>query len=216
MEKAKLVLTGEGAPTTIPVLFNPEQYNISRSVNYAQVFVPGLDNPILQFISGKQTTLNLTLFFDTQNDYIPSGTQQDVRKLTVPIMRALQIDGKIHSPPTAAFNWGSFSFKGVITDAKQSFTMFLPNGKPVRSKMDITFVYAGDPSDKKSSPFESPDRTKVRVLEQDGALWRLAYTEYGDASLWRFIADANKIYNPLRCKAGQMLKIPPLPDGGTI
>ena len=213
MEKAKLILIGEGSQKTeFKVLFNPEQYNISRSVNYAQISVPGLDNPILQYISGKQTTLNLTLHFDTINPYVPTNTEEDVELLTKPIMDSLKIDGGLHSPPSAKFEWGSFNFVGVITDAKQSFTMFLPSGKPIRSKMDITFVYAGSIENKKESPRESPDRTKIRPLEQDGALWRLAHTEYGDASLWRHIAKANNISNPLRCQAGQMLEIPPLPD----
>jgi len=212
VEKAKLIIKGESSDTAIPVLFNPEQYNISRSVNYASITAPGLDNPIVQFISGKQTSLNLTLHFDTMNDFIPQGTGRDVRRLIAPIMKTVQIDGKLHAPPLVVFQWGGFSFTGVITEIKQNFTMFLPDGTPFRCKLDVTFQYAGNISDKRASPFESPDRTKVRVLEQDGALWRLAHAEYGDASLWRHIAEANGIDNPRRCSAGTMLTIAPLTE----
>lgn len=210
MEKAKLIFKGEGKTTTYSVLFNPEQYNLSRSVNYANIAAPGQDNPIIQFISGQQTTLNLTLHFDTQNDYVPKGTEDDVRKVTAPIMNALYIDGKLHSPPIVCFHWGTFSFNGVITNAKQSFTMFLPSGKPIRCKIDFTFQYVYKSTDRKKSPFESPDRTKVRILEQDGALWRLADSEYEDPAQWRQIAETNGIYNPRKCKAGTSLRIPPL------
>lgn len=211
MEKAKLIIKGESSDTVVPVLFNPEQYNISRSVSYSKVQVPGLNSPILQFSSGQQTTLSLSLYFDTQNGYIPLGTEEDVHLLTAPVMKALWIDGQLHAPPKAVFCWGSFSFFGVIVDAKQSYTVFLPSGKPVRSKLDLTFEYAESPdASDKESPFESPDRTKARILEQDGALWRLAHSEYGDAGLWRNIAVANGIHNPRKCPAGTMLKVPPL------
>ncbi|MDR0222456.1 MAG: phage tail protein [Oscillospiraceae bacterium] len=211
LEKAKIILYGEGAPKTVPVLFNPENYDLSRSVNYAKLSVPGLNNPILQFINGQETTLTLTLHFDTLNDFVPKGADEDVRAYTAPILNALRIDGALHAPPTAAFFWGSFSFAGVITNAKQSFTMFLPSGKPVRARMDLTFESVGSIRDeKKQSPFESPDRTKLRYSEQGFDLWRLAWAEYGDAGKWRLIAEANDIHNPLKCPAGTRLKIPPI------
>jgi hypothetical protein len=210
LEKAKLILKGENSTTEISVLFNPEQYKISRTVNYATISVPGLDNPITQFISGKQTSLSLTLFFDTQNDYVPKGTKADVREVIKPILKSVQIDGQLHAPPIAIFRWGSLSFAGVITNIEQTFTLFQASGIPVRCKLDVTFQYVTGNDDKKKSPFESPDRTKVRTLEQSGALWRLAHAEYGDSALWRSIAEANAIDNPLNSKSGQSIIVPPL------
>lgn len=213
MEKAKLVIHSESSSTDIPVLFNPEEYQLSRAVNYAKLTVPGLDNPILQYINGSQTTLTLTLFFDTQNAFIPQDSSQDVRDHTNPIMNALWIDGSLHAPPSVSFCWGSFSFTGVITNAKQSFILFLPDGMPVRARLELTFESLQTvPDDKKQSPFESPDRTKIRFLEQEAALWRLACAEYGDPRHWRRIAEANGIHNPRKCQAGQSIRVPPLQE----
>ena len=140
VEKAVIILYGENnCQKKIPVLFNPSDYNISRNVNYAKLDIPGTDSPIMQFINGGETSLKLTLHFDTQNDYIQNKNSDDVRDYTEPIMSALWIDGKLHAPPEAAFSWGGYFFKGIITDAQQSFTMFLPSGLPVRSKLDLTF-----------------------------------------------------------------------------
>jgi nucleoid-associated protein YgaU len=38
----------------------------------------------------------------------------------------------------------------------------------------------------------------------------IAFREYGDAKLWRIIADANGISDPLKIKAGQRLIVPPV------
>ncbi len=213
MEKAKIILYGEkGSTTIVPVLFNPEEYNVSRSVNYAKLDVPGTDSPIMQFISGGETSLNMTLFFDTQNDYIRK-TSDDVRDYMQPIMNALWIDGKLHAPPEAAFSWGGCFFKGIITDAKQSFTMFLPSGIPVRARLEITFKSSEDALGvRKRSPFESPDRTKARRASKGAQLWRLADAEYGDPKYWRVIADLNKLYNPRKLPEGRLLQLPPLKE----
>lgn len=213
MEKAKIIIYGEnGVQNAIPVLFNPEEYNISRSVNYAKLDIPGTDSPIMQFINGGETSLKLTLHFDTQNDYIRK-TSDDVRVYLQPIMSALWIEGKLHAPPEAAFSWGGCFFKGIITDAQQSFTMFLPSGIPVRARLELTFKSNEDTMGaRKKSPFESPNRTKARRIEKGSQLWRIAYAEYGHAKYWRVIADFNKIYNPRKLSAGKLLQLPPLKE----
>ncbi len=213
MEKAKIILYGEkGSATIVPVLFNPEEYNVSRSVNYAKLDVPGTDSPIMQFINGGETSLSMTLFFDTQNDYIRK-TSDDVREYMQPIMNALWIDGKLHAPPEAAFSWGGCFFKGIITDAKQSFTMFLASGIPVRARLELTFKSSEDALNaRKKSPFESPNRTKARRAAKGVQLWRLADAEYGDPKYWRVIADLNKLYNPRKLPEGRLLQLPPLKE----
>lgn len=213
MEKAMIIIYGENDDqTAFPVLFNPAEYNISRSVNYAKLDIPGTDSPIMQFISGGETSLNLTLHFDTQNDYI-SKTSDDVRTYIQPIMSALWIDGKLHAPPEAAFSWGGCFFKGIITDAKQSFTMFLPSGIPVRARLELTFKSNEDTvGARKKSPFESPNRTKARRAEKGAQLWRIANAEYGHPKYWRVIADFNKIYNPRKLPEGRLLQLPPFKE----
>lgn len=213
MEKAEIIIYGENDDrTAFHVLFNPAEYNISRSVNYAKLDIPGTDSPIMQFISGGETSLNLTLHFDTQNDYI-SKTSDDVRDYIQPIMSALWIDGKLHAPPEAAFSWGGCFFKGIITGAKQSFTMFLPSGIPVRARLELTFKSNEDTEgERKKSPLESPNRTKARRAEKGAQLWRIANAEYGHPKYWRVIADFNKIYNPRKLPEGSFIQLPPFKE----
>lgn len=213
MEKAKIIIYGEnGIQNAIPVLFNPAEYNISRSVNYAKLDIPGTDSPIMQFINGGETSLKLTLHFDTQNDYIRK-TSDDVRIYIQPILSALWIEGKLHAPPEAAFSWGGCFFKGIITDAQQSFTMFLPSGIPVRARLELTFKSNDDTvGARKKSPFESPNHTKARRVEKGAQLWRIADAEYGHPKYWRVIADFNKIYNPRKLSVGKLLQLPPFKE----
>jgi len=207
--KAKLK---DEAGKEIEVQFNPSEYNLSDSTTYVDKSIPGLDGPISQYVTGTATTLSMTLVFDTYEPptmikFSESGT--DVTKLTKKVVELMVIKGNLHRPPIVTFSWGRIQFKGVITDVKQTFTMFLSSGMPVRAKLEVTFKSVFDMKlGKKKSPFESPDRTKYITVQEGEHLWNYAQKEYGQAAMWRVIAKANGIMNPLDLKNGQILKLP--------
>lgn len=218
-EKA-LIISDSGIP--IPVMFNPASYNLDTHVNYNNINVPGLDGPITQFISGSEDTLSLQLMLNTYKPpsfnkltgsvkKVSDSEMVDVSKYTKMLYDLTKIVGMRHRPPVCTFVWGSLRFRGVVSDLKVQFTMFLENGKPVRAIADITFKSVLDAKlSRKQSPWESPDRTKYRVLDESSSLWQLAFEEYGDAGCWKEIAKANGIVNPLDIKPGMEIRLPPL------
>ena len=52
-----------GLTKFIDVQFNPADYSITKGAQIAEIAIPGLDTPILQFIRGKNEQLTLDLFF---------------------------------------------------------------------------------------------------------------------------------------------------------
>lgn len=65
--KAKLKITTlEGTPE-VDVMFNPGEYTIARNMTYAEIAVPGLSMPLLQFVRGEAQTLQLELFVDSSD-----------------------------------------------------------------------------------------------------------------------------------------------------
>jgi hypothetical protein len=218
-KKAEIEVEGG---SSIKVMFNPQEYNLDTGANYSSVNVPGLDGPITQFISGKQDTLTMKLMFNTymppkydassgQVKAVSDNEMESVSKYTSQIYNLTKIKGILHRPPKCVFKWGALQFVGVVTDVKQQFTMFLESGKPVRAVVDVTFQSVLDPIlSKKMSPWESPDRTKYRLLDESSSLWQLAYEEYGNADYWKDIAKANGIKNPLNITAGMEIVLPPI------
>jgi hypothetical protein len=218
-KKAEISVEGGGK---IEVMFNPQEYNLNTGAKYSTVEIPGLDGPITQFISGMQDTLTIKLMFNTykppkydsskgQVVEVSENDMEAVTKYTSQIYNLTKIKGNLHRPPKCVFQWGSLQFTGVVTDVKQQFTMFLESGKPVRATVDVTFQSLLDPStSKKMSPWESPDRTKYRILDESSSLWQLAYEEYGDPDYWKEIAKANHIRNPLDITSGMEVVLPPI------
>lgn len=218
LTKAKLEIEREMGKQIVEVLFNPSEYQLTDGSSYSEKKVPGLDGPILQYISGDATELSLNLFLDT---YVPKSTSlisfgppkesTDVSALTKQIADATSIDGSMHRPPKVTFKWGSLNFEGVVTKMNHTYTMFTESGMPVRAKVSLTFKSLISPTDtKRKSPFESPDRTKYRTLRQGMGLWDVANMEYGDPDLWKVIARENGILNPLDVRPGQIVKLPAL------
>lgn len=73
MEKAKIRIISSKTPIDpIDVMFNPTEYQITRNMSYADVNVPGLSMPILQFVRGESQQLQLELFIDSSDRKEPS------------------------------------------------------------------------------------------------------------------------------------------------
>ena len=205
------------------VHFNPSEYSLDYSANYAEQSAVGSHDPIAQFISGKSHTLSMTLYFDTYTDYAKRGEpgqkknednddtkKEDVRIYTDKLISLVRIKGDLHTPPLCGFYWGSLQFDGYVESLKQTFTMFLGDGMPVRAKIDITFRSLPKLDGNKAQPKNSPDKTKQRVLSMDTQLWELAAEEYDDPGMWRVIAKANAIDNPRKVHSGMVVRLPAL------
>ena len=187
------------------VLFNPKEYRLTRSNQFAEAAVPGLSAPLLQFGRGAARTLSMQLFFDTYT-YEP-GT--DVRDYTRQVLELLEIDADLHAPPVCLFSWGKLEFVGVLERADQTFKLFLPSGVPVRATVDVTFKEFTDGS-AEAGKKQSADFQKHYVVRQGDTLSAIAGRMYGDPALWRPLAESNDLDDPLALSPGQVLLVPAL------
>ncbi len=203
MEHATIEYIVKEKKDVIDVLFNPTEYRINKSNQFAEVAIPGLAVPPLQFVRGNARTLAMQLFFDTYE----IGT--DVREHTSKILSLLAIHNELHAPPICSFNWGKLTFRGVLERADQRFTLFLPSGVPVRATVDVSFKEYVEPSDQGGGQ-SSADFTTRHVVQRGDTLSGIAGREYGDPGLWRIIAEENGMDEPLALQPGQVLVIPAL------
>jgi phage FluMu protein gp41 len=204
LKKAHIqVLNGKNKDMKIDVLFNPAEYSIEKSNQYQSTPIVGLTTPLTQFINGNAKTVTMDLFFDTYEK------EEDVRKYTDRIGTLLEIDSELHAPPICQFVWDQIIIKAIIEKISSKFTMFLYNGTPVRATLNVTFKEYATLSEQLSDvKRHSADKTKVVILQQGEMLWQLAAKQYGDAGLWRYIAEENNIEDPLSVNAGMELVIP--------
>jgi len=207
------------------VMYNPEELKLEQGNTFAEVGVPGLGTPPVQYVRGKARTLSMELFFDTYE----SG--QDVRTRTAPIVALLDKDPRELAPPVLLFSLGRMQFQCVLVDAGQRFTMFVSDGTPVRSTLSVRLqeyvrldvevragLYFGSPT--VSAVVNAAGAvvgvsSTVHVTSAGDTLTGLATAYLGDPALWRLIADANNVQDPFDLGVGRSLVIPPRSTGGS-
>jgi hypothetical protein len=197
----------------IEFAFNPSSYTLTDANNYQENNNPGTTSPLIKFSQGQARTLTVELMLDTMISEKGEKEKEDVReKYFKPLQKLMAIDGDLHAPPPCRVLWGTLDFKGVLERMDNiDFTLFNSQGIPVRATVKLTFKeYIPLDEQAKDPPRSSPDRRKVFKMTEDETIWHMAYTAYGDASLWRVIADANNIDDPLYIEVGKDLIIPVL------
>jgi nucleoid-associated protein YgaU len=210
----------------IPVKFNPTEYTLNKGAQIAEVTVPGLDSPILQFVRGQTETLSLDLFFDTTEAGMDDAATS-VTTLTDQFYQLVKIDGTAHAPPICFFSWGaefpgqrSYSstgsqqrhgFKCVVESVRQRFTLFSPHGVPLRATLTVSLKEYKTLSDQIAElNLQSADHTHSHVVQIGETLAQISASVYNDPTQWRAIATANALTNPLDLIPGANLQIPPL------
>lgn len=260
-------------PQEIPVQYNPTDLTYDKTVQVAEINIPGLDSPLQQFIRGNSEKLTIKLFFDTTDEGMGSRTTS-VTTLTDRIYQLVKIEPTRHAPPICTFVWnanfpgsslgGSSSnralgaaamaageaaeaassaaastpagqaaaaiasqgapslgnqrrngFKCIVENIKQEFSLFSPQGVPLRATLTVTLrEYKTLDDQLRSLNRTSPDRTHSHVLGRGETLSSVSGQYYQRPGDWRAIAEANGIEDPRRLTPGLILTVPLLsPDG---
>lgn len=201
---------------SIEVLFNPNSYTVTKTVTWSS---PGsgsegnarsnsqVNAPTISFGGGGSRHLAMDLFFDVTEG---GPGARDVRSLTDKIVALTRIDPAQGQPPVCEAMWGSettkdFPFIGVIGSLTQKFTLFNENGSPVRAVLTVDFTEFLDPEiDRRQT---DPEQT-THIVKRGETLSGIAGALYHDSTLWRIIAEANRIDDPRHLVIGQTLAIP--------
>jgi nucleoid-associated protein YgaU len=220
----KLTITPEKASKLAPieVSYNPNAYSISKSVTWNEGTGDGRpaaktdrrkNAPAREFGGGQSRTLSLELFFDTTEEKVEA--KKDVRILTNQVAKLTRIVRdmpKKPRPPICVITWGpqtqkgyDLPFTGVLTQLGQRFNLFLPDGRPVRATLSVTFTEWLDP--KKDAKETDPEFT-TRLVKRGDTLSSIAGEVYRDPTMWRVIAEANRLDDPRQVAVGLRLDIP--------
>ena len=230
MTLAKLTITPRRPSKLEPfeVLFNPTSYSISKGVVWSPQGASSgetdggkrrtkreLNAPLLTFGGGDSRRLTLRLFFDvTERVNVKGKPASDVRVLTNRFVDLTRIErlGKVLRPPVCDLTWGDitpensdFPFTGVVTSLEQEFVLFDGSGRPLRAFLTAVFTEFLEPE--KDQRKNDPEFT-TRVVKRGDSLAGIAAESYGDPSMWRLIADANRLDDPRRLEIGSVLHIP--------
>jgi nucleoid-associated protein YgaU len=205
LTKAVIVNTDARIPLPIPVMFNPPEYQLTRTSRFAEIEVPGLPSSVLQYVGSDAQTLTMELFFDTTYAGV------DVRTRTEAIVNLTVLDPLTKAPPRLLLLWGSLIFPCVLISVKQHYEYFNSLGMPLRARLNVEFKG----NDKLENlvaqlPLSQVDQAVRHIVKTGETLQAIAAEQLGDPGKWRQIAQANNIDDPRAVPAGAQLNIPRL------
>lgn len=183
--------------TRFYVQFNPAELSVDEAVGtedgedgierFGKLFYAGAlgwQYPARQTLPRRQKnrlTLSATLFFNTLNDLYQDSyedVRDYIRKLYPYTNKTTGGQGGLKQ---IYFFWGSIAVAGVLTRLHVQYTMFAPDGKPVRAQAEIRIEgdYVGEACGRASATSAAGEITGLAggdmALPADPALWRTVW-----------------------------------------
>ena len=209
------------------VQLNPDKYSLDYEVQFANTQKPGSSGQELLFNRILPQRLNFDFLFDRTGAIpdsvaipglggLPSlggvsnkdGVQPDIdnlRELT------MGFDGDIHRTKYLILNWGKLLFKCCLTKMNVTYTLFRPDGTPLRATAKCFFEEFRETELRvKEENKNSPDLTHIRTVKEGDTLPLMTFRIYGDSKYYMQVAKVNEIENFRNLEVGQQVFFPPI------
>ncbi len=188
---------------------NPDSLKYSMGISYSKDKRLGITEKEIKFESFDNSTLSFEFFFDDTGIVPLNKNLADTLNYMETIL--YDVEGDTHEPNYLHVNWGSFNYKGRITSLSYNYTMFRPDGSPLRVKISVTVTgYMDKISEARSVNRNSPDLSRIIVLKAGESIPYWCDKIYGDASYCVDIAEYNKLSSFRDASPGMQLMFPPL------
>lgn len=205
--------------TTVECQFRPKEYAVNKEISWTPGKAVGKTMDPPKYESGSPLKMTIELLFDSYES-LGSGKARDVRNITGALWEMTRVSEQRKEPhtqksepPQIEFRCGlMWSFKAVITSIGEKFTMFDPDGTPVRSTVTLALLQAVNEGE---FPGQNPtsgghDGYAVHLVTEGETIDTIAFQEYGSSAAWRHLAEANDLDDPTRLAPGQRLLLVPL------
>lgn len=194
--------------------FNPKELTLSKSAQWARETGRGnRKSGPPQYQGPAPSKLSLEMFFDASEKMDNSVVKRVERLFACCVPTSTSHDQKKGSPPWVLFRWGGLTgFLAYISSVSAKYTLFTTSGLPVRAVCTVTLDELAGETPRQNPTSGGPVPRRVHTLVDGDTLPAIAFREYGDASMWRAVARANEIDDPLRLPVGTTVLLPSAED----
>lgn len=196
-----------GTEMDIPV--NPSQYKRSVNIEYNEEQEQGTQGNNPSYSRTPPEEMQFDFVFDSTG-VLPQSRKVD-DQITDFKALAYSVDGDIHRPNFLKILWGSLSFNCILKSLTINYTLFKPDGTPVRAMLNATFMNVVEEERRAvEQGNNSPDLTHVRYTKEGDTLPLLTYKIYKNASLFPQVAWFNGLTNFRNLKPNTRIIFPPI------
>ncbi len=210
--------TGEDKARQFSTPINPESFTKNFKVSVDTQRGHGSPGAEVKYKSTAPEELKLDFVLDgtktmegyggDTRDYISKPVELQLKDF---LNCAYNMDGKIHRPRFLIVFWGSeINFRCVLSNVEINYTLFEPDGRPLRVKISATFLNHKSREELiEEKKLSSPDLTHYRQVKQGDRLDLMTYNIYDDPRYFMQIASINNLTSLRNVRPGQELYFPP-------
>jgi len=223
--RCKVTPDGQTKPTgdKFEATLNPASYQHNFSISYSKEADPSSSSvnhkPLGQtavesrFAGINSEKVSFDLVLDGTGVVKKGSSVPDVKaeieKLKNIVYRYV---GDKHEPSVVKLAWGELNtFYGRMESMSLDYTLFRPNGLPLRAKVKLQFVsFMTQVEASLRANRSSPDLSHLVEVRDGDTLPSLCQLIYNDCSRYLEVARANRLANFRALEPGTRLRFPPL------
>ncbi|MFJ8630810.1 LysM peptidoglycan-binding domain-containing protein [Streptomyces sp. NPDC093568] len=199
--------------------FNPSQLALSRQAQWKSTPTAAVrDGSVPEFMGPEPRQMTVEIFLDSSTDPGGNSVLKKVEALfSCCEVTAKSIAAKQPSTPWVVFQWGSFStarFTAYVSSVEAAYSLFGTTGVPIRATCQVRLHEIPSRTRGQNPTSGALTARRVHRVVAGDTLQSLAWREYGDANVWRAIAEANGIDDPSRLRTGTQVVLPAAEEVG--
>ncbi|MBI3134484.1 MAG: hypothetical protein HYZ14_07375 [Bacteroidetes bacterium] len=193
------------------VMINPETIKRQRAIEYNEQQAPDSSSASQKYKSTPSEGISFDIVIDCTG-VVDSKRTNMVKEISLLESIIFTYNGKIHRPNFVKIQWGKdITFKGVLKSFDTQYTLFKPDGSPLRAKVSLSFSQYISPSTvKKLDKPESPDVTHMVAVVEGVTLPQMCQQVWNDDSYYVQVARYNDLNKFRNLKGIQSLIFPPI------
>jgi hypothetical protein len=191
---------------------NPESYRHGHSTTYASGRRIEAAGQTTKFAVMAPQTVSFDFYLDYTGT-VPGTPGLDNVAAAIRRFKDLVYgyNGKIHSPNYLKLFWGSMQFKCRLTSVNVEYTLFKPDGAPLRAKLSVAFEQYLHPDELiKLARKSSPDLSHERTVVAGDTLPLLCNDIYGSPDYYIQVAQYNRLVEFRHLAVGTVIRFPPM------
>ncbi|MCX7093768.1 MAG: hypothetical protein NTY50_10020 [Methylobacter sp.] len=193
------------------VMINPDSIKLDRSIEYNTEQPQDSSQPSSTYKKSPGANLSFDLTIDCTGivDATRTNLPDEVSRLSDVVY---DYHGKIHRPNFVKMNWGiGQTFYGVLTSFNTNYSLFNPDGVPLRAKISLAFTSYLDPvTVAKMEVNSSPDLTHLVDVVRGDSLPGLSQRIYNKSDYYVQLAEFNGLDKFRQLQPGTQLTFPPV------
>jgi hypothetical protein len=193
------------------VMLNPDNIKWHREIEYNEEQAPDSSAPSQKYKRTPSDKLSFDIVIDC------SGVVDNKRTSMADEVSALEkivytYNGDKHRPNFVRVQWGkNMMFKGLLDTFETSYTLFRPDGSPLRAKVSLSFSqYVAPQTVAQKDQKKSPDVSHLITVVEGLNLPQLCYQVWEKETYYVQVARFNNLNKFRNLKGGERLIFPPI------